>query len=258
MKLNKSKFLPDKFEKHVKPFTATLEEMYLETMNSGATYIIMKFDGVADLKINLKYENWVEKDGEKTPKAGTPIYKFLKSLADLDIEVEINDALTDITTTPDIVGKEVSFDCKSKSFTADEIDPETEKPKEITFFIWTVTKVAGKEFFTPAKAEKAPEAPKASAPVDLEKVKQNWITIISALEEKFTFSAMIQAKGKFMSGKTFSDSEKVYYTSIEKVKEMINTLTEEGYISRVGAEYKVNTDKILEAQMAAAFEGEKV
>ena len=257
MKLNKTSFLPDKFEKHAKPFTATLEEMYLETMNSGATYIIMKFAGVADLRVNLKYENWVEKDGEKTPKAGTPIYKFLKSLADLDIEVEINDTLTDITTTPEIIGKEVSFDCKSKSFIADEIDPETEKPKEITFFIWTVTKVAGKEFFTPAKVEKAPEAPKASVPVDLAKVKQNWITIISELPEKFSFSQMIQAKGKFMSGKVFSDSEKVYYTSIDKVKEMLNTLTEEGYIARTGAEYKVNTDKILEAQMAEAF-SEKV
>lgn len=260
----KIEFLPDKFEQRVKPFTSTVSDVKLETNDNGVTYIIIEFgEEEAPLKINLGFpDKWVDSNGGQVPKPGSVIYKFLKSLSYLGIDPLINDDLTEIKFEPSIIGKECSFDVVAKTFDSQTDVDEEGKPKRITFYTWTLTKVVdsvlGAQQQTKSASSKPITTPIANTPVtattpvetetivDIEKIKKTWITIISNIsDDKFGFPMLIKTKGMFLSGKQVDDLERTYYTNIDNVKKIISELEAEGYISKTGTEYVKNNDAIF-------------
>lgn len=259
----KIEFLPDKFEQRVKPFTSTVSDVKLETNDNGVTYIIIEFgEEEAPLKINLGFpDKWVDSNGGQVPKPGSVIYKFLKSLSYLGIDPLINDDLTEIKFEPSIIGKECSFDVVSKTFNSQTDVDEEGNPKVITFYTWTLTKVVDPVLKSQVKPV-AVQKPIAEAPakpvetkqepteiggsVDMETVKRNWIEIISLVpEDKFVFSLLIKAKGQFMTGKQFSETEKAYYNNISNIKKIIAELVNDGYLHMTGPDYVKDNDAIF-------------
>lgn len=257
----KIEFLPDKFEQRVKPFTGLVSDVKLETNDNGTTFIVIEFgEEEAPLKINLGFpDKWVDSNGGQVPKPGSVIYKFLKSLSYLGIDPLINDDLTEIKFEPSIIGKECSFDVVAKTFDSQTEVDEEGKPKKITFYTWTLTKVVDPVLKSQVKptvvakpveavvkpVEIKQESTEAAGTVDMEAVKKNWIQIISLVpEDKFVFSALIKAKGQFISGKQFSELEKAQYNNIANIKKIIAELVDEGYLNMTGPDYQKNNDAI--------------
>ena len=259
----KIEFLPDKFEQRVKPFTSTVSDVRLETNDNGVTYIIIEFgEEEAPLKINLGFpDKWVDSNGGQVPKPGSVIYKFLKSLSYLGIDPLINDDLTEIKFEPSIIGKECSFDVVAKTFDSQTDVDEEGKPKRITFYTWTLTKVVDPVLRSQAKptvvaqkpAVEIPVEPAESQPavaavgsVDMQQIKKSWIEIVSNVpDDKFGFPMLVKTKGQYISGKQLSELERSQFNNIDNVKKILSELEAEGYISKTGTEYVKNADAIF-------------
>lgn len=242
----KLNFLPDKFEKRVKSFTAVMTDMKITENDNDEAVLCMEFGEDLPLEMKLNYDRWVDVEqlGQKTPKPGSPIYKLFRSIDNLGFEIDFDFDGNRIVTNPSLLGNECSFDCQEKSFKSKEEVDEDGMPKVIKFWIWTLTKVASQsklETVTPT-AEPAKEV----APVDMSAVRKTWLQIIETLPEKFTYPQMIQGKGKFLQGKQFSDSEAVYYKTANEVKSQFSALVSEGYIEQKGNEY-IKVPEMIEA-----------
>jgi hypothetical protein len=247
--------LQNKFDKRIENFTAVVSDVKIEDADAfgGGIKTELVFEFGEDeplLKLDMKLDKWVDDgNGGRTPRTSSTIYKFFKSCAKLDIEFDFNDDYTEVTTTPSLLGKEVSFEVQAKSFVPDpsEVDAETGDPRTVTFYIWKVAAIKGNSSVTPSKP--APAATVEAKPVDLEAVKKNWLNIVSGIPEKCQFSGLLAAKNDFVKGKVFSAEETAYYSEARKVKSMIDMLVAEGFLTKKGVEYTKNDDKILEGLM---------
>ncbi len=125
----------DKFEKRNKDFSAVVADIRIEEMFFGGQQLVLDFGEEAPLNIKLNYDRWtVDAEGNKVPKAGSIVWKFFKSLADLGIEVDIDVEAQTIVTTPSLIGMKCDFCCQEKSFNNGKED--------IVFRVWTVTKIS--------------------------------------------------------------------------------------------------------------------
>ncbi len=247
--------LQNKYDKRIENFSAVVSDVRIEEADAfgGGLKTELVFEFGEDeplLKLDLKLDKWVDDgNGGRTPRTSSTIYKFFKSCAKLGIEFDFNDDFTGVTTTPSLLGKEVSFDVQAKSFVPDpsEVDAETGDPRTVTFYIWKVVSIKGNSSSAPSKP--APAAPVEAKPVDLEAVKKNWLNIISGIPEKCQFSGLLAAKNDFVKGKVFSAEETAFYSETRKVKSMIDMLVAEGFLSKKGVKYSKNDDKILEGLM---------
>lgn len=248
VKLN---FLPDKYEKRVKSFSAVMTDMKIEENDNGEPVLTMEFGDDLPLTVKLGYDRWVEVEqlGQKTPKPGSPIYKLFRSIDNLGIEIDFDFDANKIETSPSLLGKECSFDCQDKSFPSKEEVDENGKPKVIKFWLWTLVKVSTQstlETVTPAAEPK-----KDAVPVDMSVVRRTWLQIVSELPDEFSYPQMIQGKGKFLQGKKFSDEETMYYKTAEKVKTQFAALIDEGYVNQNGNMYN-KVHEMIEAGLNPA------
>lgn len=132
------KLLPEKkgkYDKRVSPFSAICTDVKLQEGWGDDIKIVFEFgDDEPILSVNLNYSKWID-DGEGglTPKQGSNAYKLFSSLVKCGVELDLDVDNFEITTNPSLIGKCLSFDCKSKTF---EIDGETK-----TYYVWTLTKI---------------------------------------------------------------------------------------------------------------------
>ena len=164
------KLLPEKrgkYDKRVSPFSAICTDVKLQEGWGDDIKIVFEFgDDEPILSVNLNYSKWID-DGEGglTPKQGSNAYKLFSSIVKCGVELDLDVDNFEVTTNPSLIGKCLSFDCKSKTF---EIDGETK-----TYYVWTLTKVVDPNVLNVAPA-KAPEAPKAVEYVDMATMRKLW------------------------------------------------------------------------------------
>jgi len=249
--------LQNKYDTPTENFTAVVSDVRVEDVDAYGggvkTVLVIEFeDDEPMLKLNMKLDTWIDDgNGGRTPRTSSTIYQFFKSCAKLGTEFDFNDDYTEVTTTPSLLGKEVSFKVQAKSFVPDpsEVDAETGDPRTVTFYIWKVASIKGNSSSSTTKVTALPVATVEAKPVDLEAVKKNWLNIVSGIPEKCQFSGLLGAKNDFVKGKVFSAEETAYYSEARKVKSMIDMLVAEGFLVKKGIEYIKNDDAILAGLM---------
>ena len=232
---------PGKYDKRVLPFSAVCTDIKIQEGFGDDYKLVLEFGDEPVLALNLKYNTWVATEDGKSPKPSSLLHRFLASIMKQGVEFPVFDVENyEVVSAPSLLGKELTFDCQSKTFPTE--DGETK-----TYYIWTLKQVGGGK---QAKAPAQPEQQKEAAPADMVEVKRVWLELINALPEKFTFPQMLAEKNKRIAEMSLGVAEKEFFTVAKKIKAMFSSMETEGYVSQKGSEYVKNDEMILTGLMA--------
>lgn len=123
-------------QKLTETFTDTVKEYSIEKNYYGYQLKIITENSPA-LCINLNYPNgWGPFEGDICPNVGTKPYKFFVSCINMGINTDIKVEEQVIKFSPDIIGKQVTFNAEKKEFTS-----KTNNGKPTEYIEWTITKI---------------------------------------------------------------------------------------------------------------------
>jgi len=117
-----------------KSFEATVSDIKLVNDDYGGTNLFLEFGSESPLSIKMNLDKWtLTPVGGTAPKPGSAIYKFLRSVIEQDIKMDISDDMTSISA-PSMLGKLCKFDLKSESF--------TQNGEDVKYKVWTLAGVS--------------------------------------------------------------------------------------------------------------------
>jgi hypothetical protein len=229
---------PGKRFRRDESFTEQVVDYYLEENDfTEDVGLVIATTEEPVLKIPLKYKDWVDYDGEKSPKFGSNAYRFFESLMNAGVMIDLDVETMDVKFDPDLRGQTVSFDVEHKSF-ASKTDTElvnvngqlVKQPRIISFDVWTVASVGGsKATITEVKAP----APKVEeVPINEDDIKAGYIEALTPFGyEPFTLPNTIKVTNDYAKS-IGSESIKAQYTVMKNKTKYLEALVLDGVLEK--------------------------
>jgi len=230
---------PGKKFRRDESFTETVTDYFLEENDfTEDVVLVIATTDEPNLKIPLKYKDWIDYDGNKSPKYGSNAYRFFESLMNVGVMIDLDVETMDVKFDPDLRGQTVSFEVEHKSF-ASKTDTElvnvngrlVKQPKIIAYDVWTVASVGGqKATITEVKAP----APKIEeVPINEDDIKAGYIEALAPFgNEPFSLPNTIKVTNDYAKNLDATENVKAQYSVMKNKIKYLEALVLDGVLEK--------------------------
>jgi len=229
---------PGRKFKRDESYTERVTDYYLEENDfTDDVGLVIATEDEPVLKIPLKYKEWVDYEGEPSPKFGSNAYRFFESLMNAGVMIDLDVETMDVKFDPDIRGQVVSFAVEHKSF-ASKTDTEmvnvngklVKQPKIISFDVWTVAGIGGSKATIPET--KAPAPKEEEVPINEDDIKAGYIEALTPFgSESFSLPNTIKVTNDYAKS-IGSESIKAQYTVMKNKTKYLEALVLDGVLEK--------------------------
>jgi hypothetical protein len=229
---------PGKKFRRDESYTERVTDYYLEENDfTEDVGLVIATEEEPVLKIPLKYKEWVDYEGEPSPKFGSNAYRFFESLMNAGVMIDLDVETMDVKFDPDIRGQVVSFEVEHKSFTSKR-DTElvnvngklVKQPMMISFDLWTVAGIGGSNATIPET--KAPAPKEEEVPINEDDIKAGYIEALTPFgSESFSLPNTIKVTNDYAKS-IGSESIKAQYTIMKNKTKYLEALVLDGVLEK--------------------------